>query len=154
MCVLLVTLHYKAVHIAMALTGHKLTLCKSYYSLVTCFSQRLIWDVRFMPYLLPANHCLLGLLSRQPRSAEKLVEDMVTLPVSYRLLHTLIRKRTVMLVYSLAVVVSWCLNFCNVFRKGFFLISVFLKFISYLLQKKKHLKPMRHLHQHLDRLYM
>ena len=86
-------LHYKALHVAMALTGHKLTLCKSYYSLVTCFSQRLMWDVRFMPYLLPANHCLLGLLSRQPRSAEKLVEDMVTLPVSYRLRHTLTRKK-------------------------------------------------------------
>lgn len=61
--------------------------------------------MRFMLYLLPANHWHLGLLSRQPRSAEKLVEDMVTLPVSYRPLHALIRKRMVILMCSSTAVV-------------------------------------------------
>lgn len=127
--------HYKALHKAMALTSHKLALCESHYSLVACFAQRLIWDVRFMLCLLPANHCLLGRPSRRPRSAEKLVEDTVTLPVSYGLRHTLIRKTTVMLMHSLTVVAS-CLNFSKVFEKGFFLISVFLKLVLYLIPQK------------------
>lgn len=152
--VLPVTLHYKAVHVAMALIGHKLNLCKSYYSFVTCFSHRLIWDARFMPYVRPANHWLLGLLSRQSRNAEKLVEDMVTLPVSCRLLHTLIRRRTVMFMCSLNVVVSWCVSVRNMFRKFFFpLVCVFkAPFIPD--TTKKPTKPIQHLHQHLDGLYV
>lgn len=129
-------LDYKALHKAMVLTSHKLALCESHCSLVTCFAQRLIWDVRFMLCPLPANLCLLGRPSRRPRSAEKLVEDTVTLPVSYGLRHMLIRKTMVVLMRSLTVVASGCLNFSKVFGKGFFLISMFLKLILYLIPQK------------------
>lgn len=66
-----------------------------------------------MLYVLPANHCLLGLLSRQPRSVEKLVEGMVTLQVSHKLLHALIRNKMIMFMCILTVS-SWYPNFRKV----------------------------------------
>lgn len=59
-----------------------------------------------MPYVLPANHCLLGLLSRQPRSVEKLVEGMVTLQVSHKLLRALIRNKMYHVYFDCYIMVS------------------------------------------------
>lgn len=154
MPVLPITVHYKGVYLPVPLAGHQLNFYESHSPFIICFSQRLIWDVRFMLYLLPANRWHLGLLSRQPRSAEKLVEDMVTLPVSYRhCMHWSEREWLFWCVLRLLFFYDfWILATC--------LESVLSSYPYFKIlfhtwsHKRKNLpKPVQDLHQHLDRLY-